>query len=134
MKRFLFLAIILSVAVDSWAQFRRGRADRPSTQAADNLSYTNPKEYTIAGIEVTGLTVLDKNAMVSLTGLKVGDKVKIPGDAISNAIRSLWKHGLVGDVTIKVDRIEGQNVFLNINLAERPRLTGFYFTGVTKTK
>ena len=67
-----------------------------------------------------------------LPGLKVGDKIKIPGDGISNAIRRLWKHGLVGDVTIKVDKIEGQNVFLNIVLAERPRLTGFYFTGISK--
>jgi outer membrane protein insertion porin family len=70
--------------------------------------------------------------MVSLTGLKVGDKIKIPGDGISNAIRALWKHGLVGDVTIKVDRIEGPNVFLNIVLSERPRLTGFYFVGISK--
>ena len=131
MKRVLFLAIILSIAADSWAQFRRNRADRATTPSENNLSYTNPAEYIIGGIEVTGLSVLDKNAMVSLTGLKVGDKIKIPGDAISNAIRSLWKHGLVGDVTIKVDKIEGQNVFLNINLAERPRLTGFYFTGIS---
>jgi outer membrane protein insertion porin family len=72
--------------------------------------------------------------MVSLTGLKVGDKIKIPGDAISNAIRSLWKHGLVGDVTIKVDRVEGANVFLNIILAERPRLTGFYFHGISNAQ
>src|SRR5690606_31356966 len=70
--------------------------------------------------------------MVSLTGLKVGDKIKIPGDAISNAIRNLWKHGLVGDVTIKVDRIEGENVYLSLQLAERPRLTGYYFTGISK--
>ncbi len=55
------------------------------------LNYTNPAEYTIAGIEVTGLNVLDKNAMVSLTGLKVGDKIKIPGDGISNAIRSFME-------------------------------------------
>jgi outer membrane protein insertion porin family len=134
MKRVLFLAIILSIAADSWAQFRRNRGDRATTPSESNLSYTNPAEYIIGGIEVTGLSVLDKNAMVSLTGLKVGDKIKIPGDAISNAIRSLWKHGLVGDVSIKVDRIEGQNVFLNINLAERPRLTGFYFTGITKAQ
>src|SRR5688572_23864413 len=131
MKRVLFLAVILSIAADSWAQFRRNRSTTPSE---NNLSYTNPAEYIIGGIEVTGLTVLDKNAMVSLTGLKVGDKIKIPGDAISNAIRSLWKHGLVGDVSIKVDKIEGQNVFLNINLAERPRLTGFYFTGISKSQ
>src|SRR5688572_2696668 len=114
MKRVLFVAIILCVAFDTLAQFRRGRGERSTTPSGSNLSYTNPAEYTIGGIEVTGLTILDKNAMVSLTGLRVGDKVKIPGDAISNAIRSLWKHGLVGDVTIKVDRIEGQNVFLNI--------------------
>ncbi|HEX6224085.1 MAG TPA: POTRA domain-containing protein, partial [Chryseolinea sp.] len=134
MKRVLFLAVILSIAADSWAQFRRNRSERATTPSENNLSYTNPAEYIIGGIEVTGLSVLDKNAMVSLTGLKVGDKIKIPGDAISNAIRSLWKHGLVGDVTIKVDKIEGQNVFLNINLAERPRLTGFYFTGISKSQ
>src|SRR5688572_23351823 len=134
MKRVLFLAVILSIAADSWAQFRRNRADRPTTPSENNLSYTNPAEYIIGGIEVTGLSVLDKNAMVSLTGLKVGDKIKIPGDAISNAIRSLWKHGLVGDVTIQVEKIEGDNVYLNITLAERPRLTGFYFTGINKSQ
>ena len=129
MKRVLFLVILVTITLNSWAQFRRNRAATPSE---NTLSYTNPAEYTIAGIEVTGLSILDKNAMVSLTGLKVGDKIKIPGDGISNAIRSLWKHGLVGDVTIKVDRIEDQNVFLNIALAERPRLTGFYFKGISK--
>ncbi|AYB30607.1 BamA/OMP85 family outer membrane protein [Chryseolinea soli] len=135
MKRVLFLIILLSVAADGWAQFR-GRRSGTATNAPgeNNLNYANPAEYTIGGIEVTGLNVLDKNAMVSLTGLKVGDKIKIPGDAISSAIRSLWKHGLVGDVTIKVDRIEGQTVFLNITLSERPRLTGFYFTGISKSQ
>src|SRR5688572_15764179 len=134
MKRILFLAVILSITADGWAQFRRNRAERPSAPSESNLSYTNPAEYVIGGIEVTGLSVLDKNAMVSLTGLKVGDKIKIPGDGISNAIRSLWKHGLVGDVSIKVDKIEGQNVFLNIILSERPRLTGFYFEGISNSQ
>lgn len=133
MKRVLFLIILLSVAADGWAQFR-GRRSGTATNVTGDLNYANPAEYIIGGIEVTGLNVLDKNAMVSLTGLKVGDKIKIPGDAISSAIRSLWKHGLVGDVTIKVDRIEGQTVFLNIALSERPRLTGFYFTGISKSQ
>src|SRR5690606_10903220 len=74
------------------------------------------------------------NAIISLTGLKVGDKIKVPGDAITSAIRRLWKHGLVGDVTISVEKIEDENVFLIINLAERPRLTGFYFQGISKGK
>jgi outer membrane protein insertion porin family len=133
MKRFfiLLLPILFFAFHEGQAQFkRRDRTAEPG--GGSNLNYANPNEYTIAGIEVTGLNVLDKNAMVSLTGLKVGDKIKIPGDAITGAIRSLWKHGLVGDVTIKVDKIEGQNVFLSLVLAERPRLTGFYFTGISK--
>src|SRR6187402_769681 len=133
MKKVLFLVVLVSVGADAWAQFRRNR-DRAGAVTENNLNYANPAEYIIGGIEVTGLNVLDKNAMVSLTGLKVGDKIKIPGDAITNAIRSLWKHGLVGDVTIKVDKIEDGNVYLNIVLAERPRLTGFYLTGISKSQ
>ncbi len=125
--------ILVGLTANAWAQFRKNqRTAAPSSE--NNLNYANPAEYTIAGIEVTGLNILDKNAMVSLTGLKVGDKIKIPGDAITNAIRSLWKHGLVGDVTIQVDKIEGSNVYLNILLAERPRLTDFSFTGINKSQ
>lgn len=134
MKKFFFLLIFLVITADTWAQFRksRERSDRNNTDSG--LNYANPAEYTIAGIEVTGLNVLDKNAMISLTGLKVGDKIKIPGDAITQAIRNLWKHGLVGDVTIQVDKVEGGDVFLNIVLAERPRLTDFFFTGINKSQ
>ncbi len=137
MNRILLIILLFLVAIPSSAQFRSKRnasATEVIVPKVGELNYRNPAEYTIAGIEVTGLNVLDKNAMVSLTGLKVGDKIKIPGDAISSAIRKLWKHGLVGDATISVDRIEGQNVFLSVILSERPRLTDFYFEGISKGK
>ena len=95
------------------AQFRKSR-DKAATAvpiSEATLNYANPSEYFIAGIDITGLNVLDKNAMISLTGLKIGDKIKIPGDQIASAIRKLWKHGLVGDVSISVDRIEGMNAY-----------------------
>lgn len=133
MKRILLIAVLLCVAFDTWSQFRRGR-DReaqPATQEGA-LNYANPAEYTIAGIEVTGIEILDKNAMISISGLKIGDKIKIPGDDISNAIRKIWKYGLVGDISILVDRIEGSDIYLIIELAERSRLNSFYFTGISK--
>jgi outer membrane protein insertion porin family len=98
------------------------------------MNFSSPTEYTIAGIEIVGLNVLDKNAMISLTGLKIGDKIKIPGTATANAVRKLWKHGLVGDVTISADRIEGSNVYITVRLTERPRLTDFYFKGLSQSK
>ncbi|HET9053962.1 MAG TPA: outer membrane protein assembly factor BamA, partial [Cyclobacteriaceae bacterium] len=95
MRTLVLITLLLFAAFDSVAQFRRNR-DRGTTSADNNLNYANPGEYTIAGIEVTGLNVLDKNSMIALTGLKVGDKIKIPGDAVTAAIRRLWKQGLVG--------------------------------------
>lgn len=103
-------------------------------KSSPDVSYANPKEYTIADIKVTGLSVLDESALVSLTGLKIGDKIKVPGDEISGAIKKLWKHGLVGDVNIYIDKIEGEEVSIIIELAERPRLTGFSFEGVKKSQ
>lgn len=133
MRRVLLISILLSVTVTSWAQFRRSRTG--NLQDAENtLNYANPREYTIAGIEVVGLNVLDKNAMISISGLKIGDKIKIPGDATTGAIRKIWKYGLVGDVTIEVSKVDGENIYLNIVLAERARLTAFYFTGITKSQ
>ncbi len=129
MKKLLFLLVLVVFAIDVDAQFRKrtGQEDE-----SNSLNYSNPQQYVIAGIEVTGLKVLDKNALISLSGLKIGDEISIPGDEISGAIKRLWKHGLVGDVSISIDKIEGDQVYLNIELAERPRLTGFTFEGVKK--
>src|SRR5690242_7332567 len=132
MRNFLILVIVLCATVDTWAQFRRRDRSNPATASDANLNYANPAEYIIAGIEVSGINVLDKNAMISISGLKIGDKIKIPGDAISGAIRKIWKYGLVGDITIEVTKIEGSNVYLSIILAERARLMAFYFTGISK--
>jgi outer membrane protein insertion porin family len=126
---------MVCVCLLSQAQFRKSRQQQQAQALDENsLNYANPQEYVIGGIEITGLNVLDKSALISLSGLRVGDKVKIPSDKISNAIRKLWKHGLVGDIAISIDRIEGENVFLEINLTERPRLSEFYFTGINKSR
>lgn len=105
-----------------------------NTSNSNSLNYSNPKEYIVSSIKVEGLKVLDENALISLSGLKVGDKVKVPGDEISGAIKKLWKHGLVGDVSVKIDKIEGDEIDLVIQLSERPRLTGFTFEGVKKSR
>jgi len=130
MKKIVIFLILCCFAGQVDAQFRKRSNNRSDNSSS--LNYSNPDEYVIADIEVTGLKVLDKNALISLTGLKVGDKIKVPGDDISGAIKKLWKHGLVGDVTIAIDKIEGDEIYLNIELAERPRLTGFTFEGVKK--
>lgn len=132
MRNLLLFILITSVLFfDAHGQIRR-RKNTPKTEENTLLNYSNPKTYVIAGIKITGLKVLDENALISLSGLKVGDEITIPGDAVSGAIKKLWKHGLVGDVSVAVEKIEGERAYLNIELAERPRLTGFSFEGVKK--
>lgn len=99
------------------------------------VSYSEPKEYTIAGVEfrtATGST-LDNTILKMLTGLNEGDKIMVPGDVISKAIQSLWKQNLFSGVEVLASRIEGERIWLQINLKEKPRLSRFRITGVKKS-
>lgn len=133
MKKILLALLILFSANFSFAQIRMGQSRR-YTPPVDEISYSNPKEYEIAEIKVNGLETLNEVAIVSLAGLAVGDRIKIPGDDITNALKKIWGQGIIADVAIHVERIEGDKAYLRIDLTERPRLTKFNFEGVNKTQ
>ena len=98
------------------------------------ISYTNPKTYEVAEIKVEGEKYLDEIALKSLAGIKVGDKISIPGESISGAIKKLWKQGIIGDIKIIVNKIEDEKVYLSIVLKERPRLSTFEINGIGRTQ
>lgn len=130
-RMFKYLAILLiftTVSVQSVGQISFGNA------GTEEIKYTSPQTYTIGGITVEGVRFLDANAIILLSGLSVGDKVEVPGERISNAIRSLWKQQLFADVKIKATKIQGNTIFLAIQLEERPRLAKFKFEGVSKSE
>src|SRR5260221_13751447 len=94
-----------------------------------------PKEYIIAGIKITGSKYLDESLLISISGLTVGDKVMIPGgDNFSKAINKLWNQNLFSNVGIYFTRINGNDIYLEINVTERPRLANFYFRGASKSE
>ena len=68
--------------------------------SSEAIDWAKPKEYTIAGIEVECSEYTDKNIVRLLSGITYGDKVQIPGDKISEAIKNLWKQSLFEDVKI----------------------------------
>ncbi len=131
LKTTLFIyAMVLSTV--SFAQIRYG--NKPQSSGNINMSYSNPQVYEIGEINVEGAEFLDSNALISISGLKIGDKIKIPGDNISGAINKLWKQGLIGDIKIYASKVEGSKVSLTIALKERPRLSKFNFSGITKSQ
>ncbi len=96
------------------------------------IDYTNPKEYEIGGITISGIKYLDHKVLVMLSGLAVGDKIKIPGDDISTAIKKLWEQGLFEDVSVSITKVQRGLVFLEFELKERPRLSKYAFNGIKK--
>ena len=99
-----------------------------------SIYYSSPRKYTIRDIQISGIRYLDQNVLLQLSGLSVGQIIDVPGESITNAIKKLWQQGLFSDVKITADKIEGDDIWLDIYLQERPRLASVNFSGVSKSE
>lgn len=100
--------------------------------AAQKIDYSTPKEYELGPIMVNGADNFDHNAIKMIAGLKQGNKIKIPGEDISKAIKNLWDEELFSDVQIYLDRVVGDIAYLSIDLVPRQKLSRFKFVGAKK--
>lgn len=93
-----------------------------------------PQKYEIADITISDLknALYEDYVLISFSGLSVGDKVDIPGSEITNAVKRFWKQGLFSDIKITATKIEGDKIWLNLELTDRPRISDISFTGVKK--
>ncbi len=117
--------------------FTVGRVVAQNSGTTDHpeVFYSSPKTYVIGGIEVAGLgDQYDPGTLIQLAGLQFGSEIKIPGDAITKAIKRLYSQGLFSDITISVDRVEGNKVFLIMSLKERRKLSGINYIGIKKSE
>ena len=132
-QNLLFIAVFILTSQRIYAQIPDSNTVSVNPALQEIYNSRIPKEYTIAGITVTGAKAFDQNLIISISGLAVGDKVQIPGtDAFGKAIAKLWKQSLVADVQIFITQMEGTNIYLEIQIVERPRLLDFKFVGVKK--
>jgi outer membrane protein insertion porin family len=132
--RSLFLglfAFILGLNVAS-AQILGGTRSLSSALEETTFSYADPKEYTITDIQVTGSQFYDGTSMINISGLQIGDRIKVPGDAIGAAIRKIMNQGILDEVLIYANKVEEGKIWLTIELKERPRLLSIQYTGLRK--
>ncbi|MES2798737.1 MAG: outer membrane protein assembly factor BamA [Bacteroidota bacterium] len=92
----------------------------------------NPQEYVIGPIRVDGADNYDHNAIKLIAGLKPGEKITVPGEKISKAIRNLWNEGLFTDVEILAEKEVAGVIYFVIKVTPRPKLSRFKFVGVSK--
>jgi len=126
LRRFILLFILLSIlSLPVMAQITTGNE-------VPDINYNVPRKYTIGGITVTGVQYLNSSVLISLSGLQVGNKIDIPGERIRSAIDKLWQQGLFEDIKIVATSVQDDQIFLEIRLTERPRLSKFSFSGIRK--
>ncbi|SNS07916.1 Beta-barrel assembly machine subunit BamA [Belliella buryatensis] len=136
MKKYFIILAFLLLAGSIQAQIRLGQSRYTSAKPVNilELDYSKPQKFRIAEIKAVGLATLDEIAIISLSGLRVDDEISVPGDAISNALKKLWGQGIIGDVKILVTKIEDNDIYLLLDLTERPRFSRVEFSGVNKTQ
>ncbi|MEL6810075.1 MAG: POTRA domain-containing protein [Bacteroidota bacterium] len=91
-------------------------------------------KYTINSITVTGTQSFNEKTVIAFTGLKIGDRIYIPGEKLSSVTKKLWEQNLFSDIAFYVTNIEGDAVDLELYIVELPKLNEVTIEGVRKGK
>lgn len=133
MKRILFVILFLACTQPQFAQAQvNGTAI--NLNDPDQISYLSPKDYIIGGVTVSGTQHLDNNVLITISKLVVGQYIEVPSEATSNVVKVMMAQGLFDDVQLWAEKIEGETIFLNIRVNERPRLTRIDINGLSKSQ
>jgi outer membrane protein insertion porin family len=99
------------------------------------LDYELPKKYIIEDVTVSGVNFTDKNNIINISRLTKGTIISVPGDdKFRQAVKRLWGQNSFGSVDIKPVKIEGEKIWIEIVLSERPRIMKWEILGVKKSK
>ena len=140
MNKYVNILLCWLLALPLWAQ-----VDSSAVVVSDTIAevvaptpvieYTmQRKTYEIADIKITGADSYEDFVLIGFSGLAVGDKVEIPGDQITKSLKRFWKQGLFSDIKFKATKIEGDKIWLEIALKQRPRVSEIVYNGLRKTE
>lgn len=103
-------------------------------KAQDRVPFDQGREYILAGVNVIGKISYNEQTVVTFAGLEKGQKITVPGEEISSAIKKLWKLGLFNEIDTYINRIDGDSIFIDMHISELPKLSEVKINGVKKSK
>ncbi|MDR1808970.1 MAG: outer membrane protein assembly factor BamA, partial [Prevotella sp.] len=142
MNKIFLLLLFICFFADMQAQTPAQPATDSTTLAVQSenaplpvISYNQVrKKYTIADIKISGLvnSTYEDFVLLGFAQLAVGDVIEVPGEAITTAVKRFWKQGLFSEIKIVATKIEGDKIWLEINLKDRPRISEIDYSGMKK--
>lgn len=133
MRSKIFLLLILLPALLPVFGIKAAAQAHNDTIYNPTVLYTAiPRTYEIAGITVEGAPNYDEFLILGYAGIKVGDKLTIPGDDITNAVKRLMRQTLFSQARIELVKTVGDKAWLNIVLRTQPRIASVNYIGAKK--
>ncbi|MBR9861442.1 outer membrane protein assembly factor BamA [bacterium] len=126
MRRATLLSTLVLILTSAFSQY--------DSSALIILDYDNPVKYKIGGIATHGNQFTDRNIILLMSGLYVGQTITLPGDELRIAVERLWNQSLFSDVEITLAGMKNDKIFLNIVVKERPRLSRWSIKGLRKSQ
>jgi outer membrane protein insertion porin family len=102
--------------------------------AQSTTPYERGSQYILGNVEVTGKLTFNQQTVITFAGLEKGQKIIVPGEEVSSAIKKLGKLGLFSDIDVYITEIKGDSIYLELNLVELPKLSEAKITGLKKKK
>ena len=140
MLKRIFNLLLLLIVLSQTVLLAQTNDSIPQSESGNlTVNYTSPpKSYYVADIKVTGVEETmyagQEFVLINFAGLSKGQEIQIPGNDITNALKRFWRQGLFSDVKILQNKIEGDSVWLEIRLTDRPRVTDIHYTGMKKSE
>jgi outer membrane protein insertion porin family len=128
------LIITLLICFSGLAAQNLMAQQRSGNDTLEVMDYEHPKEYVIADVTVSGIEFIQKEVLVSLSGLKKGNTITLPGDEVTDVLKKFWSQGLFADAMISATQIRNDSVWIDIYLTERPRMSRLTMVGVGKSE
>ncbi|WP_299065574.1 outer membrane protein assembly factor BamA [uncultured Polaribacter sp.] len=107
---------------------------KKDTVPTKNISFVKGQEYILGGISVTGLQKFSEETVRVFTGLRYGQTIKLPGDKLTSAIKKLYESDQFSDVDVYLAKIDGNTVYLQLDVQELPQLNQVKINGIKKSK
>ena len=118
---------------DSFENASENQSDAKDVEEKPVILYSGtPKRYEIAGITVSGSGTFDEKVLIGLSGLSVGQRISVPGTEITDAMKRFWKNGLFSNVRILASKIEGDKIYLELDLTQNPKVREIVYHGLKK--
>ena len=95
-------------------------------------SFVKGKTYELDSLTVSGIKTFNEQTVISYSGLRKGQKIKVPGEEVSSVINKLWGLELFSDINIFVTNVENNKISLDIEIEELPTLTDVKINGLKK--